>query len=349
MSYSRFEAIGQYLPSAVLSTREVVERMESTPEFDLEWITGVRNRRVHGRDPETYEDSMVLALNAARDCLAKSAYEAADLDVVICGSITRFAGGGDFHFEPSMASMLCRELGSVGAIQFDVTNACAGMLTGVLILDRMIRAGVVRNGMVVSGEQATAVSETAMREISQAYDPQFASLSVGDSAAAVIMDTSPDEADRIHYIEMMTCSEHSELCVGKPSDRGAGIALYTDNRNMHKEDRVRLWPAFQKDWFAKSGRTFEDEGYDYVIHHQVGAKAVKYFSQGGAQGFGTEMPPDLNVLEELGNTATTSHFLVLHEHLRSGRLPRGSKVLIVPAASGVVAGFLSATLTSVGV
>jgi 3-oxoacyl-[acyl-carrier-protein] synthase-3 len=34
---------------------------------------------------------------------------------------------------------------------FDVSNACAGMLTGVTILNNWIRQGIVERGLVVSG------------------------------------------------------------------------------------------------------------------------------------------------------------------------------------------------------
>jgi 3-oxoacyl-[acyl-carrier-protein] synthase-3 len=341
MPHSRFESIGAYVPSTVVSTQELVAQMTNPPPFDLEEITGIRNRRVHGEG----EDSFVLALEAAEDCLARSRYTPETLDVVISASITRFKDGEDFYFEPSFAAMLCRTLGATSAIHFDVSNACAGMMTGVEILDRMIRAGVVRNGMVVSGERITAISDTAVREIEEPYDPQFGSMTVGDSAAAVILDESTDPEDRIHYVEMMTCSEYSHLCIGMPSDKTGGIALYTDNHQMHKEERLRLWPSFQGDFLAKRGSTFAEEGFDYVVHHQVGAKFVAKVQRAGEAAFETTMPPSIDVLDEYGNTSTTSHFLALYEHLRHGDAQQGAKYLLVPAASGVVAGFLSATLS----
>ncbi|MFI1157576.1 3-oxoacyl-ACP synthase III family protein [Streptomyces sioyaensis] len=346
---SRLEALGAYLPPTVQTTAELVAQVSGTQEFDLQRITGVAERRVHDPRPEAGEDSYGLALRAARDCLGNSRYEAADLDVVISASITRFQDGGRFAFEPSFARQLAGELGVRSAIHFDVSNACAGMLTGVYLLDRLIRAGVARNGLVVSGEQATKVARTAAAEITDSYDPQFASLSVGDSAAAVILDESVDEADRIHYVEMMTCAEYSHLCLGMPSDRTEGIALYTDNKQMHKRDRLRLWPTFHGDVLAKQGRSFADEEFDYIVQHQVGTRFVEFVNRTGEEVFGTGMPQSLSVVERFGNTATTSHFLVLREHLKAGTARPGGKFLLVPAASGVVAGALSATISTMGV
>ncbi|AOW95261.1 3-oxoacyl-ACP synthase [Rhodococcus sp. WMMA185] len=346
MTHSRFEAIGAYLPEQVVTTDELIGRLAQKPSFDFAAVTGVRERRVRSTSPEASEDSFTLAMNAARDCLSRSRYRAEDLDAIISVSITRSKNGETIYFEPSFASMIAKELGARQVIHFDVSNACAGMLTGTYLLDKMIRSGIIRNGMVVSGEAITPIAETAVKELAGGYDPQFASLSVGDSGSAVILDVSEDERDRIHYVEMMTASEYSDACIGKPSDRTQGVALYTDNRRMHNEDRFKLWTGSQSIFLAEQGRTFADEEFDYVIHHQFGSSAVEFLNALGEREFSTPMPPPLNVIDKYGNTSSTSHFIVLHDHLRQGNIPSGSKVLMVPAASGVVTGYLSATISS---
>jgi 3-oxoacyl-[acyl-carrier-protein] synthase-3 len=55
------------------------------------------------------------------------------------------------------------------------------------------------------------------------------------------------------------------------------------------------------------------------------------------------------VVDQYGNTSSTAHFVVMHEHLKNGRITKGSKLLLVPAASGVVTGCLSATVSSLEV
>jgi 3-oxoacyl-[acyl-carrier-protein] synthase-3 len=47
--------------------------------------------------------------------------------------------------------------------------------------------------------------------------------------------------------------------------------------------------------------------------------------------------------------STTSHFVVLYDHLRMQAIEPGTKLLMVPAASGVVTGALSTTLGSLKV
>lgn len=341
MTFSRFEAIGTYLPSRVVTTEELIGQLANPPSFDYKAVTGVHERRFRAED----EDSITLALKAVDDCLARSQYEGADLDVVISTSITR-TRGDRMYFEPSFASTVAKRIGAHNAIHFDLSNACAGMLTGTYVLDAMIRSGAVRRGLVVSGESITPIAETAVREISDKYDLQFASLSVGDSASAVVVDESTDESDRIHYLDMVTAAEYADACLGMPSEKTAGYALYTDNRRMHNENRFKLWTDAQKEHLATQGAAFADEGFDYVIHHQFGASAIVYMNQLGEREFDAPMPPSPSVIEKYGNTSTTSHFVVLHDGLEQKTIPKGSKILMVPAASGIVTGYLSTTITS---
>lgn len=349
MYNSRLASIGAYLPSASMSTPELLSRMEKAPEFDLFKITGMAERRVADDTGDSPEDCLTMAVSAARVCLGRSRYSADEIDIVISCSISRTTDGRRHQFEPSFARRIAGELGADRAIHFDVSNACAGMMTGVYLLDRMIRSGEVRNGLVLSGEHITPIAFTAAREMEDSRDPQFASLSVGDSAVAVLVDRATDDADVIHDIELMTCSEYSHLCLGMPSDDTGDLAMYTNNKEMHAEDRLALWPAFHRDRLADDGRRFADEGYDFVVQHQVGSRFVDYMNHVGESTFGTPMPESLSVVEKFANTATTSHYLVLHQALMERRIPRGSKILMVPAASGVVTGFLSATVSSLEV
>ncbi|MFD9214611.1 3-oxoacyl-ACP synthase III family protein [Streptomyces sp. NPDC059544] len=332
-----------------MSTPELLSRMEKAPEFDLFKITGMAERRVADDTGDSPEDCLTMAVSAARECLGRSRYSADEIDIVISCSISRTTDGRRHQFEPSFARRIAGELGADRAIHFDVSNACAGMMTGVYLLDRMIRSGEVRNGLVLSGEHITPIAFTAAREMEDSRDPQFASLSVGDSAVAVLVDRATDDADVIHDIELMTCSEYSHLCLGMPSDDTGDLAMYTNNKEMHAEDRLALWPAFHRDRLAADGRRFADEGYDFVVQHQVGSRFVDYMNHVGESTFGTPMPESLSVVETFANTATTSHYLVLHQALMERRIPRGSKILMVPAASGVVTGFLSATVSSLEV
>lgn len=345
---ARFESIGVYFPAEVTPMKDRIATMQTPPLFDLEAITGIQTiRTARGK-----EDSFTMALAAARDCLSRSQYRPEDLDIIIIGSITRYTEGEKRHFtfEPPLSHSIKFELGAPQAMHFDVSNACAGMFTGIHILERMIKAGTVRNGLVISGDYISPIAETASREIVGATDPQFAAMTVGDSAAAVIIDKAVTDEDCIDYFELMSCAEYAHLCIGMPSEKSEGMALYTNNAEMQKKDRIQLWPSFQMDYYKKNGSDFESESFDHIIQHQVGIRAINNANRHASEIFQAKLPTSsLTSVEHFGNTATTSHMVVLYNALKDKRIKKGDKVLIVPAASGIIAGFLSATFSNLKV
>lgn len=344
MFKSRFESVGCYMPEKVVTSRELLDAMPVKPGFDLVWLTGVERRRYRGEA----EDSLALGLAAARDCLARSKYRPEDIDVVIWTSISRLTQVVDFQFEPSISLCLKNELGATRAIHFDLTNACAGMLTGVLVLDELIRAGAVRNGLIVSGEVVTHLTDTAIQEIKSTTDDQMASLTVGDSGAAVLMDSSPSEAESIEYVDMLTVAQFSDLCLGMPSDQAPRIAMYTNAAGIHAQS-VRRLPQYLGEWLEANAEVFltKRRPFDYVITHQTALRIMTSVADGMFNYVRTiekfkhiEMPELLTYIRDFGNTSSTSHFVVLYHALKDKKVKPGDSVLLVPHASGIVAGFI---------
>lgn len=337
---TRIESLGLYLPEREVSTSELVSGMAVMPEFDVEKITGVKKRRVRSEAQSAY----TMAINAAEDCLSHSAYKPEDIDVVISASITRTREGGKFFFEPPMSLLFKEHLGAHQALNFDITNACAGMPTGTYILDSMMKAGQVKTGMVISGECITPISETAVKEISGQMDDQFASLTVGDSGAAFIMDGNGSAEEGIDFIEFMTVAEYSDLCIGGPGKRNAGLAMYTKTPGMQAADTPGTISKLIEEVFEKRGERFETAAYDYIIAHQVSVPKNRHYMKAIKEHFNTEPPESLMVVQDLGNTSSTSLFVVLYTYLQNKRLKKGDRLLIIPVASGLNFGLMSLTL-----
>jgi len=336
---TQFESLGVYLPERVVSTRELLDRLADKSFFKLLFkFTGIRERRWRAAN----EDSFTLALAAARDCLKKSRYRPEDLDILICSSITRFKDGSlKYWFKPDMSKFLKKALGlKPQAMCFDMTNACAGMLTGIHILDKMIKSGTVKTGMVVSGECITPISEAAVLEIKDPVDPQFASLTVGDSGAAVILDEATDDREGIEFIEFLTVADFADLCLAMPSAETPFPAMYARSVEIHQEAILRLPAVIEnlKKKYNLSGRKF-----DYLIPHQTSARAIREALDLCASHMDV-IPETLISLDRYGNTSSTSHFVVLHDHLSRKYLKKNSRVLFLALASGIVIGFILASI-----
>ena len=63
MIKGQFESLGVYFPDRVVSTQELIDQMPSKPFFDLESLTGVKNRRWRSDSQDSYTMAMAAAEN----------------------------------------------------------------------------------------------------------------------------------------------------------------------------------------------------------------------------------------------------------------------------------------------
>jgi len=326
---ARFESIGVKLPERRRTTRELLARTRHRTDIDLERLTGIHEARVCSGD----EDSLSLAVGAARDCLARSHYAAGDLDMVISASITHYAGRDRFQFEPPLSLSIKEAIGADRAMSFDLGNACAGMLTGVFVLNDLVRRGAIRRGMVVSGEFISGLSINALRDVRNIHSKELASLTLGDAGAAVIVDRASD-GPGVALAGFTTISEHSRLCLGGPAPRSPGARMLTKGREIHRA-AIQDAPLLLSNALDGAGLRLRD--IDWLVPHQTSSRAIHKL----AERLGDKGPKHIVInLENFGNTASTSHFVALHRYLSEGRFQRGDKVLLLALASGLEIGIV---------
>jgi len=176
----RIESVGVKLPAQRLTTRDLMSRTSHRTRIQLERLTGIHERHVVGPG----ENSFTLAAGAARDCLAHSQHQPQDIQMLINTSITRSKGRYTQSFEPPLSLYVKQAIGAAQAANFDLSNACAGMLTGVFVLQDLVARGEISCGMVVSGEYISHLSWNAARQIRSLFSKQLASLTLGDAGAS---------------------------------------------------------------------------------------------------------------------------------------------------------------------
>jgi 3-oxoacyl-[acyl-carrier-protein] synthase-3 len=330
---SRFVGIGASLPERRLSSGELMASTKHQTGIDLERLTGVRERRIAGEG----EDSYTLALGAARDALAYANCAAEDLDVLIVSSITHYVGGLRMQLDPPLSVSLKQALGARRAMSFDISNACAGMMTGVFLLNDMIRSGRIRRGMVVSGEYISQLGRNAALEIRTMMDDQLASLTLGDAGAAAILERAPVGAPGIEVAGFTTLAEHSRLCLAFPAKIGRGASMYSDARTLQEvgiEDTVPML----REALDQAGLEFDE--IDYFIPHQTSARAIKKGVKEFSESMGGAPKHVVVTVDEFGNTSSTTHFVALWKYLREGRFAKQDRVLLLSIASGLEVGIV---------
>jgi 3-oxoacyl-(acyl-carrier-protein) synthase III len=341
---ARIESLGSYLPPKIVSNDDLVKNNPALDGSIIAKVTGIKHRRVY--DSES-EDSHQLAVKAATNCLRESRYSAKDLEVIIVTSISRTRKSAHrTYLEPSAASALAKELGATNALSFDVANACAGLSTGILILNNLIVSGRYKNGLVVSGEATTPIATNAASEMTTTFDPQFAALTVGDAGAAVVLDRAVDNSNVISLIKLFTKADDAHLCIAKPSDKRPSPAMYTDPElatTKHAEYAIK----FVQKTLADRGTNIYNHAVDYLILHQVAAPlTAEVIKRCNAAFYENKRSfESISTLEKYGNTSSASLIVTLHDAIKKGSIRGTKNLMIVPMASGFVAGIILLTVT----
>src|SRR6266567_4488015 len=336
MGNTIIESIGIYLPPKAVSTREILQNCSKPLQFPLEQFTGINSRRMAG---ET-EFSIDLAKKAVADCLAHSKYNPQDIDLLICANISR-CDGPNFRisFEPSTSMQLKAHFGFVNALVFDISNACTGIFTAVDIIDAFIKAGLIRRGMVVSGEYITHLIQTAQKEIEGYLDSRLACLTVGDAGAAMILEEAPDKKVGFHELELYTLGRYCDYCIARATDREHGGAImYTDSI---KVSSVNIQQAVSHAAHVLKRSKVAPDTFQHIIMHQTSKTTINDAAREINSHFGQEICTQDNViynLAERGNTATTTHIVALMDHILSNRIKTGDNVVFGITGSGATIG-----------
>ncbi|TQM31121.1 non-ribosomal peptide synthetase [Nocardia bhagyanarayanae] len=330
------ESIGVYLPDNVVSTEEILAGCARPVGIPLAQLTGIRTRRRVGPG----EFSIDLALRAAHRCLSLSRHTAADIDLLICTNISKIEGPDHrFVYEPSSSMRLRTLLALDNALSFDISNACAGMFTGISVADGFLRTGRVRRAMVVSGEYISHIIDTAQREIVDLLDDRLACLTVGDAGAALILERGTDGHTGFHDLRLRSLSKYSDLCIGRRTDQPHGGAIMHTKAVEQTAVAVRKSIPFAAGMLSRHG--WSAESVDHILVHQTSKASIDDASATINRLAGRPVAHPEKVvynLAERGNTASTTHFVAIHDLVRKGSIRAGDRMLFGVTGSGQTVG-----------
>jgi 3-oxoacyl-[acyl-carrier-protein] synthase-3 len=335
---ARLAGAGRHLPTTHLTTDELMATTRHRTHIDLERLTGIRERRVSVGD----EDSYSLATAAAMDCLDKAQVDASSLDVVISCSITKFRDGLTQWLEPTMSAGVAQAIGAPNAMTFDLSNACAGMLSGVTVANNWIRQGSVQRALVVSGEYISQLGQNAARHIRTIMSKELASLTLGDAGAALLLERAAPGSAGIELAGFTTVAQYSRLCLAYPKGDEPAARMFTDARGIHQAAMSNT-PVLLHEVLDAVGISLHD--IDHVITHQTSARAIRKGMARVSAAFGESPRHDAVItVDRYGNTASTTHTVALVEELQAGNIRPGETVALIALASGLEIGVVLVTL-----
>lgn len=328
VSYSkvRLAAIGYELAPQVVASSTLEARLAPVyeklklPLGQLEALTGIKERR-------WWEPGYPLSKGAAE--AGRKALQAAGVSAAELGCLV-YAGVCRENSEPATACAVADALGVGGeAAVFDVSNACLGVLNGILDAANRIELGQIEAALVVSCESAREINESMIAHLlkNPDYDSlrlSMATLTGGSGAVGVVL-TSTERGGKGRRLvggAQRAAAEHHGLC------RWNRDFMSTDAAAVLKHGVAlgrQTWQGFTRavGWDAQT--------VDKVICHQVGGA----HKSSVLAALGIDEAKDFSSYEFLGNIGTVS--LPLTAALAEERefLAPGDRVAFLGIGSGL--------------
>jgi acyl-CoA:acyl-CoA alkyltransferase len=328
-------AFGYELPPNVITSEDLERRLEPAyvklrfQKGQLEAITGIRERRYW--DPGfTMSQGAILAGKKALDA---SAISGQDIGMLIYGGVCRD------NLEPATACAVAYGLGlAVDTLVYDVSNACLGILNGMVQVANAIELGQIKAGLVVSCESARQIVDTTIHRLlatpdMETFKKTVATLTGGSGSVAVLLShgSLSKTGHRLKGGVAKNAVQHHGLCTWGPD---TGIPSSMDQ--VMETDSVGV---------LQNGMTLGIETYgdfrkalnlapkqpDKVICHQVGATHQRTI----LEALDLPVKKDFTTFRFLGNIGTVSLPITAAIAAERGFLLPGDMVAFLGIGSGL--------------
>ena len=342
MRYTKvhIEAFGYELPPVVVTSSDLEARLEPLYQRfklapgQLEALTGIEERR-WWPDGYTLSDG---AAAAARKTLERSPVEASDIGCLIYAGVCRE------NFEPATACHVAAQLGlDPAAAVYDLTNACLGVMNGIVDIANRIELGQIRAGLIVSCESAREIIDITIQQLlenptMEMFRRSLATLTGGSGAAAVLVTDGSftrNPARRLVGGVTRAAPEFHSLCRWG-LERILPPSLATPFTQFMSTDSISVL-KYGVDLGLRTWRLFLDrlgwarDQIDKVICHQVGASHRDSI----LKAIGIPVEKDFSTFTYLGNIGTVSLPLTAALADERGFLHRGDRVGFLGIGSGL--------------
>ncbi|MDR1430499.1 MAG: ketoacyl-ACP synthase III [Propionibacteriaceae bacterium] len=311
--YAKIISVGSAVPSRVLDNQYMCQFIDSSDE----WITkrtGIKQRRWIGEG----EDLRSLALTAARQAIAKSGLGLSDIDGLIVSTVSHY------YQTPALAPLLAAELGLSDAVAYDISAACAGFCYGIAQAEALVRAGHVRNIVVIGAETLSRLTDITDRSTAFLFADGAGAAVVGPAQVNGIGPVVWGSDGSQYEVIWQSADWEQAVLAGKPPVIGMnGQAVFKWATSYIAVAAKRALEA--------AGITAEE--LDVFIPHQANNRItdtmLRYL----------KLPEHVTVARSItkyGNNSAASIPIAMDELLASGQAKSGQTALIIGFGAGLV-------------
>jgi 3-oxoacyl-[acyl-carrier-protein] synthase-3 len=306
MKYSKIIGTGAYLPSKILSNKDLEKIFDTSDEW-IQTRTGISQRHIIGENERTSD----LAYQAALDVLKNSSIDPAEIDLILVATTTP-----DKVF-PSVACAVQRKLNIKNIPAFDIQAVCSGFIFALTTADSFIKSGTYKKILVIGADSMSSITD---------YKDRSNAILWGDGAGAVILSAS-NEPGIIRNI-IHSNGEYEELLhVPRKSETNDPNTIEMQGNAVFKIAVNTLDQIVDE---TLSGSGFEKKDIDWLVPHQANIRIL----QATAKKLEMSMDKVIVTIDKHGNTSAASIPLALNEGIRSNRVKAGNLILMEAFGGG---------------
>ncbi|MFA5515993.1 MAG: beta-ketoacyl-ACP synthase III [Desulfuromonadales bacterium] len=314
--YVAITGTGHAVPERIFTNADLEKIVETSDQWIVE-RTGIRERRIVA--PGT--PLSTLATAAAERALADSGAAAADLDLIIVGTVT-----GDMKF-PATACLVQEKLGATKAVAFDLSAACSGFLYGLQVAEGLMLTSGYQRALVIGGDVLTSMVNWEDRDTCVLF---------GDGAGAVVLAPANEGRGILKTVLRSDGSCNRMLfnpgcgSLNPPTPENAREKLHTirmEGREVFRHAVVAMVEVMNAA-LDQAGLSIND--IDLFIPHQANLRIIE------AVGKRLRFPAEkvyVNV-DRFGNTSAASIPIALDEARRTGLIRPGDTVGMTTFGAG---------------
>lgn len=311
---------GSCLPEKVLTNTDL-ERMVDTSD---EWITtrtGIKERRIAGREMSTSD----LATGAALKAMEDAGISAEEIDLIIVATVTP-----DMAF-PSTACIVQSNIGAANAAAFDIEAACSGFLYGLSIGQKFIMSGEAKTVLIIGAETLSKIVN---------WEDRNTCVLFGDGAGAVILKEVEEGlgilstyigADGSRGGVLTQPAGGSRMPASHETVENKKHCIHMDGQEVYKF-AVNILGKAAKVALEKAGMTIED--IDFLIPHQANIRIV----EAAARRLKLDMDKVYVNLDRYGNMSSASIPVAVDEAARQGKIRKEDTLVLVGFGGGLTWG-----------
>lgn len=302
---------GSALPSLRVSNDDFAKVMDTSDEW-IRQRTGITERRL-----SVDETAASLACGAARNALEMAGMDPKEVEFIVVATTS-----GDNVF-PTVSCMVQKELGMDNAAAMDLSAGCTGFIYALSVATGMIKSGQYKNCLVIAAELVSRILD---------WEDRSTCVLFGDGAGAMLLKASDVDGVKYNYLRSDGDREQKLFMPNvaaahpwsKREQKSAGMM------QMDGQAVFNFATTAMADGIKKISSIYPIEDINLVIPHQANLRILKSAAKKSKISFDKFY---INI-DRYANMSSASIPVAMDEAVRSGRVKRGDKIVMIGFGAG---------------